>query len=151
VAAYKGVLLLAALWGGLYVDAEQTLSSFPPADQEALRELLSRQRTLLLEASPLRPPLEHVLQYGLDAFYHLVFTLVVARTWTRGEPGAWLRAAGMHAVLSCLAASLFAAWPGWPGLLLVLGLYGALVPPVYRWAARQIVTDSGRARGAPGE
>ena len=147
VAAYKGVLLLASLWGGIYVDPEQALAAFPEAEREALRELLGRQRTQLLEASPLRPPLEHVLQYGLDAFYHLVFTLVVVRTWTRGESAAWLKAAGMHAMLNGLAAALFAAWPGWPGLLLVLILYGAIVPPTYRWAARQIVTENGRGPG----
>lgn len=139
VAAYKGALLLAALWAVLYGDLGQALSAFPPVEQEALRTLLERQRRMLLEASPLRPPLEHVLQYGLDAFYHLVFTLVVIRTWTRGEAGAWIKAGALHAILNAATAAAFASWPGWGGLLAALVLEGGLVMPTYRWAARQIV------------
>lgn len=139
VAAYKGALLLAALWAVLYGDLRQSLASFPPAEQEALRALLERQRDMLLGAPPLRPPLEHVLQYGLDAFFHLVFTLVVIRAWTRGEAGAWLRAGALHALLNAAGAAAFASWPGWGGLVAVLALEGALVGPTYRWAAHQIV------------
>ena len=145
VATYRGVLLLAALWAVLYGDTGQALASFPEAEQEALRALLERQRTMLLQASPLRPPLEHVLQYGLDAFFHLVFTLVVIRAWTRGESAAWLKAAALHAALSAATAALFASWPGWGGLLAVLALEGALVAPTYRWAARQIVSSDEQA------
>jgi hypothetical protein len=138
-AAMKGALLLASLSAVLYGDATQALAAFPEPERAALGALLEQHKRLLLEAPVLRPPLEHVLQYGLDAFYHVVFALVVIRAWTHGQRGAWIVAAVLHASLNTVGALLHALGPGWTGLLAVLAFEGTLAFPAYRWAAHQIV------------
>jgi hypothetical protein len=145
VAAYKGVLLLVALWVLLYGDFQEMLASFPEADRQPFAIWLASHRKHLVETSPLRPPLEHVAGYGLEAFFSLVFTLIVVRAWTRGESAAWLRAGALHALLSGVTGSLLATRPGWGGLVAALLLQGSAAVPAARWAARQIV----RAPPAP--
>lgn len=139
IAWFKGLSLLIALRGFLYEDLRQGMDLLSGAGQEVARSLLEQQRAYLLEASPLRPPLEHVLQYGFDAFFHLAFTIMIVRTWTHGERGAWLRAAGLHAALAGSTRLVFGSWPGWGGLLAALVLQASLVGPTWRWMARQIV------------
>jgi hypothetical protein len=138
-AAMKGTLLLVSLSAVLYGDPGRALAAIPEQERAAMEALLEHHKRLLLEASPLRPPLEHLLQYGLDAFYHVVFTLVVIQIWTLGRRGAWAAAAALHGALKAAGALLFTLNPGWAGLLAVLAFEGAIAFPAYRWAARQIV------------
>jgi hypothetical protein len=139
MAAMKGALLLASLSAVLYGDTTQALSTVPEAERAALSAGLEQFKNDLLEAPVLRPPLEHVLGYGLDAFYHVVFALIVIRIWTRGQRGAWIVAGVLHGALNMGGALLHALGPGWVELLAVLAFEGALAFPAYRWAAHEIV------------
>ena len=142
IAIFLGVQLLVTLYAHQNFDPLESLDAYPQEVRQELSLELERERTELLEASPLRPPLQHVLKAGLNAFFQLAFTLILVGTWTRGERFAWLRAAAFHAGLRLLATVPLLYVPGWGGLLLSLGLQFLLVAPTYRWMARQIVQSA---------
>ncbi len=142
MAIFLGVQLLATLYAHQNLDPLESVQAYPEEVRQEISQELERERTELLEASPLRPPLQHVLRAGLNAFYQLAFTLILVGTWTRGERFAWLRAAAFHAGLRLLATGPLLYLPGWGGLLLSLGLQFLLVAPTYRWMAHQIVQST---------
>ncbi|MEE9217910.1 MAG: YhfC family glutamic-type intramembrane protease [Acidobacteriota bacterium] len=139
VAMLVGVQLLVVLYQHQRQSPMQMVDAFPASMQEDVRTDIEKQRAELFEISPLKPPLEHVLRSGFEAFFHLAFTLVLVRRWTRGLRNAWLRAAGFHASLRMVTLFLEVTFSGWWGLVLLLLVQVSLVPPTYRWMARQIV------------
>jgi hypothetical protein len=139
MAMFFGVHLLVTLYMHQHFDPATLLNAYPEEVRGELSMALERERTELLEASSLQPPLQHVLSAGLNAFFQIAFTLILVRTWTRGDRFAWLRAAGFHAALRILATTPLLHLPGWGGVLLSLLIQFALVAPTYRWMALQIV------------